>query len=246
MFPPEAITFLKGLEKNNTRDWFQPRKEIFDSKLKAPMLEFVEVMNAELLKFAPEHITEPKKAVYRIYRDTRFSKDKTPYKTHLGAIFPRRGFARDAGAGYYFHVSAKEVGIACGLYSPGPEHLRKVRDFLAENYELFRATAAPLKKLMGRVQGTTLQRAPKGFDPEHPAVDLIKMKQWYWWVELDPKLATSPKLKSEIAKRFRAMRTMVELLNQPLLARRAAKVDKRGRRGRGMIPASSSTVRMLT
>ncbi len=138
MFPPEAITFLKGLEKNNTREWFQPRKEIFDTKLKGRMLEFVEEINAELLKFAPEHITEPKKSVYRIYRDTRFSKDKTPYKTHLAAIFPRRGLGKDAGAGYYFHVSAKEVGIACGAYMPGPEQLLKIRHFIAENHGLMK------------------------------------------------------------------------------------------------------------
>jgi uncharacterized protein (TIGR02453 family) len=216
MFPPEAITFLKALEKNNNRDWFQPRKEIFESKVKAPMLELVESMNAELLKFAPEHITEPKKAVYRIYRDTRFSKDKTPYKTHLAAIFPRRGLGKDAAAGFYFHLSAKGIGIACGAYAPGPEQLLKIRRFIAENHKLFRTT----NKLMGPLQGSTLTRVPKGFDPAHPAVDLIKMKQWVWWVELDAKLATSPKLKSEIAKRFRAMAPMVELLNKPLLGKR--------------------------
>jgi uncharacterized protein (TIGR02453 family) len=220
MFPPEAITFLKGLEKNNTREWFQPRKEIFESKLKAPMFELVEAINAELLNFAPEFITEPKKAVYRIYRDTRFSKDKTPYKTHIGAIFPRRGLTKDSGAGYYFHVSAKGVGIACGAYAPGPEQLRKIRPFLAENDRMFRSSAAKLKKLMGPLQGTTLQRVPKGFAPEHPAVDLIKMKQWYWWVELDSKLATSPRLKAEVVKRFRAMAPMIELLNKPLLGKR--------------------------
>jgi uncharacterized protein (TIGR02453 family) len=215
MFPAEAITFLKGLEKHNTRDWFQPRKQIFESKLKEPMHAFVEEINAELLKFAPEHITEPKKAVYRIYRDTRFSKNKTPYKTHLGALFPRLGFDKNSGAGYYFHVSAKEVGIACGVYSPGPDELRKLRHFIAENHESFLKT----NKLMGAVQGDTLQRIPKGFDADHPAADLIKMKQWYWWVELDPKLATSPNLKAEIAKRFRAMAPMVELLNKPLLGK---------------------------
>ena len=215
MFPPQAITFLKGLEKNNNRDWFQPRKQAFDSHLKAPMFEFVELINAELLKFAPEHITEPKNAVYRIYRDTRFSKDKTPYKTHLGAMFPRRGLGKDAGAGFYFHVSAKEVGIACGSYAPGPEQLRKLRPFIAENAKAFRAK----KKLMGQVQGTTLQRIPKGFNPADPAADLIKMKQWYWWVELDPSLITSPQLKSEITKRFKEMAPMIELLNRPLLAR---------------------------
>jgi uncharacterized protein (TIGR02453 family) len=213
MFPPEAITFLKGLEKHNTRDWFQPRKEIFDTKLKEPMLAFVELINAELLKFAPEHITEPKKAVYRIYRDTRFSKDKTPYKTHLGAIFPRRGLGKDSGAGYYFHVSSKGVGVACGAYAPGPEELRKIRHFIAGNHNLFRTSI----KLMGSLQGSTLTRVPKGFDAEHPAADLVKKKQWYWWVELPLALATSPKLKSEIVKRFRATAPMVELLNKPLL-----------------------------
>ena len=213
MFPPEAITFLKGLEKNNRREWFQPRKETFETKLKEPMLAFVESINAELLKFAPEHITEPKKAVYRIYRDTRFSKDKTPYKTHLGAIFPRRGLGKDAAAGFYFHVSPKEVGVACGAYAPGPEQLLKIRTFIAENHKLLRREI----KGMGSLQGSTLTRVPKGFDAEHPAADLIKMKQWYWWVELDPALATSPKLKAEIAKRFRAMAPMVELLNKPLL-----------------------------
>jgi uncharacterized protein (TIGR02453 family) len=223
MFPPEAITFLKGLEKHNTRDWFQPRKEIFESKLKAPMLEFVEQINGELLKFAPEHITEPKKAVYRIYRDTRFSKDKTPYKTHLAAIFPRRGLGKDAAAGYYFHVSSKGVGVACGAYGPGPEQLLKIRRFIAANDKLVLATAAKAKKLMGPLQGSTLTRVPKGFDAAHPAADLIKKKQWYCWVELDLKLATSPKLKSEIAKRFKAMAPLVELLNRPLLGKASGK-----------------------
>jgi uncharacterized protein (TIGR02453 family) len=217
MFPAEAITFLKGLEKHNTRDWFQPRKHIFESKLKEPMQAFVEEINAELLTFAPEHITEPKKAIYRIYRDTRFSKNKTPYKTHLGALFPRLGFDKNSGAGYYFHVSAKEVGIACGVYSPGPDELRKLRHFIAENHESFRKT----NKLMGPVKGDTLQRIPKGFDADHPAADLIKMKQWYWWVELDPALVTSPKLKAEIIRRFKAIAPMVEMLNKPLLQKRA-------------------------
>ncbi|HVO99209.1 MAG TPA: DUF2461 domain-containing protein [Bryobacteraceae bacterium] len=217
MFPPEAIKFLKGLEKNNNRDWFQPRKEIFETKLKAPMYDLVESINAELLNFAPEHITEPKRAVYRIYRDTRFSKDKTPYKTHIGAIFPRRGLGKDSGAGYYFHVSSKSVGVACGAYAPGPEELLKIRRFIAENPKLFRAT----NKLMGPLQGETLQRPPKGFDASHPAIDLIKKKQWYCWTELDLDLATSPRLKAEIAKRFKAMAPMVALLNQPLLAKQA-------------------------
>ena len=94
-FSPEALKFLRGLERNNRREWFQPRKEIFDTHLKDRMVELVEAVNAELLRFAPDHITDPKKAIYRIYRDTRFSADKTPYKTHIGAIFPNRIWANN-------------------------------------------------------------------------------------------------------------------------------------------------------
>src|SRR5947207_5514614 len=98
--PKEGVAFLRALSRNNDREWFQPRKEIFESKLKAPMEQLVEAINAELLKFSPDHITDPKKALYRIYRDTRFSKDKTPYKTHIAANFPHRNLVKHAAAGY--------------------------------------------------------------------------------------------------------------------------------------------------
>ncbi len=181
------------------------------------MYDLVESINAELLKFAPEHITEPKKAVFRIYRDTRFSKDKTPYKTHIGAIFGRRGMGKVSGAGYYVQISAKSVGIAGGCYSPGPEELLKIRHFIAANPKPFRATS----KLTGPLQGDALQRPPKGFDAAHPAIDLIKRKQWFCWTELDVDLAASPKLKMEVVKRFKAMSPLVGLLNQALLGKRS-------------------------
>src|SRR5437016_5646123 len=112
MFPVEALTFLRALARNNDREWFQPRKETYEAKVKAPMLALIESINAELMDFAPEHVTDAKKAFYRIYRDTRFSADKTPYKTHIAAIFPRKGLVKHACAGYYFQVSPKGVGIA--------------------------------------------------------------------------------------------------------------------------------------
>jgi uncharacterized protein (TIGR02453 family) len=219
MFPPEALTFLRGLARNNDRDWFQPRKETFDTKLKAPMLELIEAINGELMDFAPEHVTDPKKALYRIYRDTRFSPDKTPYKTHLAAIFPRKGFEKHAGAGFYFQLSPKGVGIAAGLYSPGPDELRGVRTFLAGHHAAFREAAKRPEKLMGKLEGSSVTRMPKGFDPESPAADLLKMKQWLYWQELDVKLATSPKLLSELVKRFRATASVLDLLNSGLKKR---------------------------
>lgn len=222
-FPPEAVKFLRSLEKNNRREWFQPRKEIFDTKLKAPMVELVEAINAALPGFAPEHINDPKHAIYRIYRDTRFSPDKTPYKTHLAAIFPRRGQGKHSSAGFYIHLSAKSFGIAAGAYMPGPEELRGMRLWIAENHAALRKAARGPEKLMGKLHGDSLTRAPKGFDPQHPAEDLIRMKSWLYWTELDVKLAESPRLLGEILKRLRATAPVVEMLNAGLLSKRPAK-----------------------
>jgi uncharacterized protein (TIGR02453 family) len=213
MFPSEALTFLRGLARNNDREWFQPRKEIFETKLKAPMLELIEAINGELMGFAPEHVTDPKKALYRIYRDTRFSADKTPYKTHLAAIFPRKGLEKHASAGFYFQLSPKGVGVAAGMYAPGPDELRAARTFLAEHHAEFRAAVKRAEKVMGKLTGSSVTRMPKGFDPEAPAADLLKMKQWLYWQELDVKLATSPKLLSELVKRFRAAAPVLDMLN---------------------------------
>jgi uncharacterized protein (TIGR02453 family) len=215
-FSPEALTFLRSLKRNNRREWFQPRKEIFESKLKAPMIQLVEAINAELLRFAPDHITDPKKAVYRIYRDTRFSPDKTPYKTHVAAIFPHHGLEKQSSAGFYFHLTAKSVGIAAGSYMPGPDELRAVRAWLAENHKKFRAAARRPQKLLGKLEGSSVTRMPKGFIADHPAEDLIRMKQWLYWVELDAKLATSPQLLPELVKRFRAAAPVIAMLNAPL------------------------------
>lgn len=216
-FPPEGIKFLKQLEKNNDRDWFQARKETYETKLRAPMAELVEAINAELRKFAPEHITDPKKAIYRIYRDTRFSNDKTPYKTHAAAIFPRRGLDKHSSAGYYFHVSPKSVMIAAGAYMPGPDQLYPIRTWLTENHAAFLKTAAKAEKICGKLQGESMTRSPKGFDPAHPAADLVKQKSWLFWQELDAELACSPKLLPELVKRFKAAAPVIAAINTPLL-----------------------------
>jgi uncharacterized protein (TIGR02453 family) len=204
------------LKRNNRREWFQPRKEIFETKLKAPMIQLVEAINAELLRFAPDHITDPKKAVYRIYRDTRFSADKTPYKTHVAAIFPHHGLGKQSSAGFYFHLTEKSVGIAAGSYMPGPDELRAVRAWLAENHAAFRKASRQPQKLIGKLTGSAVTRMPKGFAADHPAEDLIRMKQWLYWVELEVKLATTPRLLPELVKRFRAAAPVIAMLNAPL------------------------------
>ena len=112
-FPPEMVKFFRSLKRNNRREWFQPRKHLFEQHVKAPMLELAGAINAELTKFAPEYVTEPKSAIFRIYRDTRFSADKTPYKTHVAASFSRRNSERLGTGGFYFSVAPYDIGY-CG------------------------------------------------------------------------------------------------------------------------------------
>ncbi len=221
-FPEEALAFFHSLERNNRREWFQPRKQIYDQFVRKPMVELVGIVNRELARYAPDYINEPDKAIYRLYRDTRFSSDKTPYKTHVAAIFPRRGLVKHCCASLYFSVSHKETEIAGGVYMPQPEQLLAIRRHLAEHHERFRALECTrgLRALLGRMQGDQLARVPKGFCSGHPAADLIRRKQWLWFVSLDPSLATTPTLFGEVMSRFRVLVPALEFLNEPLLAER--------------------------
>jgi uncharacterized protein (TIGR02453 family) len=218
-FPPEAIRFLRALKKNNRREWFQPRKEQYETQVKAPMLELVAALNADLAKYAPEFITDPKKAVFRIYRDVRFSSDKRPYKTNIAASFHRRGVE---GGGLYFSVSGDEVEVAAGIYHPSRETMLAVRQHLVENHTGLERLLADRKrkKLCGDLRGDELTRAPKGFDTCHPAIHLIKKTDWLLDVTLDASIATTPDIFNEVSARFRAMQPFVEFFNKPLMAAR--------------------------
>ena len=224
-FTAEAVKFLRSLKRNNRREWFQPRKHLYDQHVKEPMLSLVASLNAGLARFAPDYVTDPKKAIFRIYRDTRFSHDKTPYKTHVAASFSRRGPGRLGTGGFYFSVSPDGIEVAGGIYHPEPEILLLVRTHIAEQHEELRRILAAKKtrSLLGGLQGAELTRAPKGFDPDHPAIGWIKMKDWILDITLDASLATTPALHDEILVRFRAMAPLIDYLNRPLLARKPSK-----------------------
>lgn len=219
-FPAEGLDFLRKLKRNNRREWFQPRKHIYDEQVRKPMIALVEAVNRGLVRFAPEHVTEAERAIYRLYRDTRFSADKTPYKTHIAANFPRRGLQKHACAGFYFSVSPEEIEIAAGVYMPTVDELRAIRLHLMDNHEEFRriVRTRKLQELMGEVQGDTLARMPKGFPPGHPAEDLIRGKQWLFFTSLDPEVARTPQIVDELVARFRALAPFCEFLNRPLAA----------------------------
>lgn len=227
-FPKAGLDFLADLKQNNTRDWFQPRKEIFEAHVKAPMVALVDAFNSHLVKFAPDYVNEPAKAVYRIYRDTRFSNDKTPYKTHIASVFPRQGLAKHAGAGFYFGVSPEEIEFAGGLYMPGPDELRAVRTHILDSHAAFEKIIRnkTLKTLLGEMRNQMLSRVPKGFPAGHPAADHLKAKQWiYYQTDIATDLALTKDLLPELLKRAKALTPFLDFLNAPLrgLATAAAK-----------------------
>ncbi|MBZ2185390.1 MAG: DUF2461 domain-containing protein [Bryobacter sp.] len=216
-FGPEAAEFLAGIEANNNREWFEANKPVYEERVKGGMIRLLEAVAARMVDFAPEYIPEPKKAVFRIYRDVRFSKDKRPYKTNVAASFNRLGVGKQ-GAGFYVHLDRKEFVIAAGIYMPEAEVLKKLRLHVARTHEELREIlAAPrLKKLLGGLQGEPLTRTPKGFLPGDPAEDLLRHKMYIVWTELDPALAYTPKVTAEVVKRLEAATPLVEYLNRPL------------------------------
>ena len=228
-FSAEAMQLFRGLARNNRREWFQPRKPVFDQQVRTPMLQLVEAVNGAMKRFAPEYVTDPAKAVYRFYRDTRFSKDKTPYKDHIAASFRHRHLVGEGGgAGYYFAVSHKNVAFGGGIYMPSPETLLAVRGHVAEHHLEFRKLIASrtVKRLLGDMHGEQLSRVPKGFCAEHPAADLLRHKQFLLYLEVPPDIATTPELYDAVVTRFKAMTPFLQFLNAPLTAK-GRKLDPR-------------------
>jgi uncharacterized protein (TIGR02453 family) len=222
---PDALSFLRALKRNNRREWFQPRKEKYDALIKLPMMELVNALNAEFARFAPDYITPPEKAVYRIYRDTRFSHDKTPYKTHIAAIFPHRNAVKREGAVFYFHFTEKDLLAFAGVYSPERDELLAYRALLAECHEEFKEILRDkqLRRIAGQLQGEQLNRMPKGFPPDHPAGELLRMRQWYLEAMLDIRLLSTRRMVPQLARRFAAMTPLVELLNRALSQKKQRK-----------------------
>ena len=218
-FSPAGIRFLKGLKRHNDRTWFADRKSVYEMEVLAPWLAVIEEVNEAILNFAPDCLKPAKKAMFRIYRDTRFSNNKLPYKTHVGAWWSPASLAKTSGGGFYAHIAGDEVVVAAGVYMPQPEQLLAVRRHMQQHHVQMRTMLADkkLRRLLPEFDNNPLQRMPKGFAADDPAADLLLCRQWALSTRLPVELATTPRLVAEIATRFRAVAPMVALLNAPLL-----------------------------
>lgn len=170
-------------------------------------------------KFAPEMVASPKSSIYRIYRDTRFSKDKTPYKTHVAAVFPRKGLEKHEGAGLYLHLATNELLIGGGVYMPMPEDLSAIRRHIAENRKTFVSIVESkgFRKRFGPLWGDQLSRVPRGFAPDHPAADYLRYKQYLAGRTLKPEDALSPGFYETVVATFKGMLPLIRFLNEPIL-----------------------------
>ena len=211
---------MRELEKHNDREWFNERKAVYEAELKEPMLQIVRKVTEAMMEFAPNHVRPAEKSLFRIYRDTRFSNNKLPYKTHVAAWWSHQGMEKTSGAGYYFRVGAKDVVIAAGAYMPEKEQLAAIRTWLLENHVAFRAilNKPAVRKTFKEFEGEALARPPKGFPPDHPAVDLIKCKQWGLSATLPAETALETNFAATLVKHFKLLAPLVDALNTPIAA----------------------------
>ena len=216
-FTSDTLAFLRALARNNNRDWFRARADQYERHVKRPMAAVIERLGEEFRELAPELMADPKKSLYRIWRDTRFSPDKRPLKTNIAAVFPHRLGNRHTSAGLYFEISPKWVFAGGGLYMPERADLVKIRAHIASGPGEFRrlASARPLKKI-GGVRGDRLTRVPRGYAADHPAAEYLRLKHFLGFSEWPPELATSPKFWPELLATFSAVMPLVRYLNDAI------------------------------
>jgi uncharacterized protein (TIGR02453 family) len=217
-FTPKALSFLRALKRNNDREWFRARKDQYDEHLKMPMITVIEQLASDFQGFAPELVATPK-CVYRIYRDTRFSDDKTPLKTNIAASFRWRGLERHQGAGLYMEVAPSWVWVGGGMYAPQTLQLAAVREHIAANHRHLRALVESpgFRKAVGALEGAKLQRVPRGFAKDHPAAEYLRYRQFLAGREFPPEFACSPRFYAGVLGVFRRVAPLIRFLNEPLI-----------------------------
>ncbi len=219
-FTRRTLSFLRSLKRNNDREWFRARKPHYERHVRGPMVELLARLAEDLPGFAPDHVSDPRVSLYRIYRDTRFSGDTRPLKTHIAAHFPSRRFARGEGAGLYLEVAPTWVWIGGGLYMPSSTDLRAIRGRIAARHRaLHRIVTAPaFRRAVGQLEGEQLSRIPRGFPKDHPGEHYLRFKQFLAGRQFEAELATRGRFYTEVLSTFRAVAPLVQFLNSALLA----------------------------
>jgi uncharacterized protein (TIGR02453 family) len=224
-FTPKAASFLRSLKRNNDREWFRARKDQYETHVRGPMIAVVEQLAQDFRAVAPELIASPKHSLFRIYRDTRFSGDKKPLKTHAAAAFRPKDLPKPQGAGLYFEIAPGWVWIGGGMWRPEPPELVRLREHISETWPEIRdiTGAASFRKRFDELSGDTMTRVPRGYAADHPAAAFLKHRQFYGGAEFPASLAHSREFYPTLLATFKALMPLVRFLNEPLVDTQAVR-----------------------
>jgi uncharacterized protein (TIGR02453 family) len=224
-FRPAALAFLRRLKARNTKAFFEANRAIYEQEVRGPLKALVEEIDTRLASFAPEIVGDPRRSIFRINRDVRFSRDKSPYKTHAACWFYHRDAGRgvgqeaSGGAGFYFHLEPTQCFLGAGIWMPPRPTLAKLRDALAEDVEGFEAIvlAPAFRRRFGKLDDEAmLTRLPRGFEPGHPAERWLRHLSFTAGRELPIKDALSPRLPAILARDYEALTPLVRWLNRAI------------------------------
>jgi uncharacterized protein (TIGR02453 family) len=209
-FDGSLFAFLRELRENNRREWFQARKARYEAEVRDPFLRFITDLAPGLRKVNPQLLADPRPvggSLFRIYRDTRFSKDKTPYKTHASAYFTIRGEEDVPSPGFYLHLEPGASFAAAGLWRPSTEALARVRTAIGKRPVDWKKAKARLT-----IEGESLLRPPRGFPPEHPLIEDLKRKDFVTSRKLTDAEVTGPRFLATYLASCRTMSPLVAFL----------------------------------
>ena len=218
-FEADILDFFAELEFNNHKEWFEANKKRYENSVKKPMEAFAAEMIGRMQVIEPEISMTPREAVFRIYRDVRFSKDKTPYKTNAGLYVSPSGRNHLGKPGIYFHVDARKMGIASGYYGPDPQQVRAFRSFICANLEEFSQLLenVEFKRLFGTIAGEKGKILPQEFKAAAEIQPLIFNKQFYYWAEFDATDVFRDDLPELILEHYLAAKPMNAFLTRALV-----------------------------
>ena len=219
-FSAATLRFLRALKRNNDREWFKARRDQYERDVRAPMIAVIERLALDLKRVAPDLVASPKVSLYRIYRDTRFSADKTPLKTYISAVFPHRVLMKNQGAGLYFEIAPKWLWVGGGIYAPEAPELLRVREHIAATWpELSRIVRGRrFTSNIGGLTGERLTRVPRGFATDDPAAEYLKYRQFLAGREFPAELATTEEFYPTLLRTFSAAAPLIAFLNEGILA----------------------------
>ncbi len=217
-FTEDLLQFLRELDRNNTREWFTANKQRYEDSVRYPMELLLGTLGENLRKSIPDLVVDPKRSIFRIHRDVRFSQDKSPYKVSVAASFTFNGFDRKTDPCFYLHVTTEEAGVGGGLYAPMGDQIKKLRIAVDRDASGLRQILAnkAFDKMFGGLMGDLYARVPQGYDKEHPDAELLRRRQFFSWASFPPESAVNDDFADVIERHMRAVEPLVRWVGAAL------------------------------